>query len=495
MMKKRLLCLMMISCLALSACAPSPAPVEEQADPVATLSPAVDGNTPPVGDAALMAEETFALYLPDSAGEHLLCQYVPLQSNRGRHPAETVVRAILTRTVTPMPLTLVGNTPIEISGGVCTVHLSTSALLMDAREYYTLCLSLSATLDELPGIDAVNVLVAGQAPALDISGHLPAGCLLPSTAQTLPVLWRSVESRRPAVGASADSAPLTAACCLYFPLADGSGVMPEVRSLTFPGQSPAQLAQGLVNALFSGSSNPLFAPLASLSMDMTAAPEVIAVTGGARRITLHFPADLESRLRQASIEPACLYAALTCTLTTFIPSLQSVQIQAGQNRITSVIHPTFGSMLFPGGVMTRADYAPFILESRSLLFPRNGLLTPLTVFFPQGEAYSPRRILLKLFGDAPQNADRLTPEGLTDADILGLSVQGDTLLVHFSGRTADIIKGSGMDQQMMCRSITSALGTCLNVRRVRYYFGGEALSDLGQDVVWDGDFFVLPVQP
>jgi len=339
------------------------------------------------------------------------------------------------------------------------------------------------------------VLIADQAMGMDISSVLPLGCITAHPGEPLPALWEQLLSRRTPLGESPASMATTASAALYFPLADGSGVMPEVRSLTFPGQSPAQLAQGLVNALFSGSSNPLFAPLASLSMDMTAAPEVIAVTGGARRITLHFPADLESRLRQASIEPACLYAALTCTLTTFIPSLQSVQIQAGQNRITSVIHPTFGSMLFPGGVMTRADYAPFILESRSLLFPQNGLLMPLTVFFPQGEAYSPRRILLKLFGDAPQNTDRLTPEGLTDADILGLSVQGDTLLVHFSGRTADIIKGSGMNQQMMCRSITSALGTCLNVRRVRYYFGGEALSDLGQDVVWDGDFFVLPVQP
>ena len=92
-----------------------------------------------------------------------------------------------------------------------------------------------------------------------------------------------------------------------------------------------------------------------------------------------------------------------------------------------------------------------------------------------------------------RHTDRRTPleslpEGLTDADVLGLSVENGTLLVNLSARYGEVIRQSDLDQRLMAYSMVNTLCERLNVRRARFFFGGEAVDSLGSALCWSGEF-------
>ena len=501
-MKTKRLAALMLLCLTLTACvAPQPA-----AAPSSTLLPVIDDVVAPVGDASLFYAQTVALYLPSPDGQRLVCQYETLTLNRGRHPAEAVARALLAHpgneAAAPLGghviLQLSASNPIELSGELCTVNLMPSALQLDHEALYTACLGLTTTLCELPGIRAVNVLAGGQAIALDVANRLPMGCLSPHTGAELPILWSQMEARRVPIGDDPSGVPLTAAAALYYPLADGSGVVPDVRTLTFAGQQPDQLIEALLTALsvpptrLSGT-----AALPGLRSFMTAAPTLTDLETGGRMVTLRFAPSLDAALSTAGLDTACFAASLTCTLTTFIPSLTAVQLYIGDQPFTSVYGPETGSLLFPGGVMRRADYAPLIRAQVAFYLPRGGRLETVVRHLPDDEAYHPRTLLLALMA-GPTAAESqagwspLLPGGLSDADILGISVEGDTLLVNFSARAAQCFSDSELDQHLMCRGLVSALCELMDVRRVRFFFGGDTVGTLRGPIFWGGEFLYSP---
>ena len=84
------------------------------------------------------------------------------------------------------------------------------------------------------------------------------------------------------------------------------------------------------------------------------------------------------------------------------------------------------------------------------------------------------------------------PPDLTDADILGLALQEDTLLVNLSARYAEVIRTSNSDQRLAAYAAVNTLCEMLNVRRVRFYFGDKQVETLGTDLCWDGEFLYNP---
>ncbi len=495
----KLLALLCALCLMLSGCAAPELPL-----PSVTLPPVTSTLHAPVGDAALSILATVALYLPSRDRQRLVCLYEEISLNRGRHPAEAVAKALLSHEgsdlVSPLggsvSLYLSGYNPVELSGGVCTVNLGSSALQLDEADFYTVALALSSTLCELPGIRGVNVLVSGQAVGMDISGRLPLGVVTPRTDTELTVLWEQMSARRAPVGVNPADTPLSSAATLYFPLADASGAVPEIRSLDFPGQAPAQLAQTLLHALSSGPKQlENVAALPDLAALLTRAPEVQSLSDGGQMLTLRFPASLDQTLKEHGVDTACFAAALTLTMTTYIPSLSSVQLYAGDSLLTSLYNPALGSQLFPGGMMRREHFADYVRQPAALYLPRNGALQAAMRAMPDESAFHPRAVLLALLSgptpaEAAQGYAAVLPPGLSDADILGIAIEGDALLVNLSDRFALAIRDSGMDQHLMARSLTATLCQCTSTRRLRIFFGGKAVEDLGSDVCWSGEFLL-----
>ncbi len=487
---RKLLCLLL--CALLTGCAATP-----NIQPSAALPSPVPGPEAPIGDAGLRRDVIVPLYLPSQDGQTLLTFYERLSLPLDRHPAEGVLQALLAHKGNsrvrslggPVTLTLSGANPVEISGGVCTVNLSASALQLSAQGLYTVALAITATLCELEDISYVNLLIAGTPVGMDVGGNLPLGSLNASTSQELPVLWEQFSARRTPVGELPAHTPLTATATLYFPLADGRGIVPEPRRISFPGQHPQQQVIALLTALSAGADIlEDTAELPDLNTLLLFAPEITELDNGGRRATLHFTADATKRLTDAGCDPSAAFAAITTTLTTFVPSLQQVCILTGDGALTSLYSDSLGSMLFPGGLMSRASFSHALMGQATVYVPQGHGVAPRLLALPYRSTGNPRTLLLAMASPAVG----ALPEGLTDADILGLSVQDGTLLVNLSARYAEVIRSSEQDQRLMAYSMVNTLCRVLSVRRVRFYFGGEEIEGLGSSLVWNGDFLYNP---
>lgn len=152
-MRKRFLAALLCLTLLLGGCTSTQRQITDSGVS-ATLPPAAQPYTAPVGDAALDYTAQVELMLPSRDHSRLLAQQVQLTLNHGQHPAETVLRALFSfeanRRVDALGgdvrLQLAGVNPVEISCGVCTVTLGGLGLQLDHPSFYRACQGMAATL-------------------------------------------------------------------------------------------------------------------------------------------------------------------------------------------------------------------------------------------------------------------------------------------------------------------------------------------------------------
>ena len=505
MIKRLLLCLMAAVCaLSLTGCY---TPLDTAFSPVATLPPATSRHLPPLGDEGMSYDSSEAMYLPSLDGQRLLAQYAPVALSHSQHSAESIVRALLSYPSNALVeelgagvgLALYGPDPVEISGGVCTVNLSSSAMQLEHNVFHKVCMALAATLCEMPDIHYVNVLVADQAVGMDITGNLPMGSITAHPGDELPLLWEQLEARRAPVGTSPSAMPLTGTATLYFPLKGGEGVIAEPRNLTFPGQSADQLALGLLSALSAG---PRYlkdtCDMPDIAQMMSANPLVADLEDGGRMLNLYFRQDLAQALSSTGVDPACYMASAVATLTTFIPAISSVRVYVGEKTIASLTHPTHGTMNFSGGFMRRADFQSYFMGQSTVFFSRGQQLAAVTRAMPDDDVLSPRALLAALMAGPTQaeldhGIEPSLPEELTADDVLGLSLEGDTLLVNLSSRFAQTVRQQAASwEQVVCYGMVNTLCRATGAARVRFFFDGKILEELGSSLYWGGEFLYNP---
>ena len=486
-MKHLRMALCLLLCLCLCGCTAAPARL-----PDVTLPPMEPGPAAPVGDAALQYSATVPLYLPSRDGQALLSFYQTLTFTAGQHPAEAILRALLRHAGNDrvaslggtVELTLSGNEAVVICNGICTVNLASSALLLSSEALYTAAQAITMTLCQLADIDYVTLLVAGSPAALDVSGNLPLGLLSPEPGLELPILWEQFNAKRPPVGTLASATPLTATAALFFPLLDGTGIAAEARSLSFPGQHPQQLIVTLLEALSSGAVS-METSLPPILPQLLFMPEVEELEGGGRRATLHFSTDTLEALEKRGCDPLCFFAALTMKMVNFVPSLQQVCILLGNGALTNVPSEVHGARLFPGALHTREHYLPLLMGQCTLFLPVESGLKAKSVTMHYTQARSPRALLTRL------SQEGALPASLRDNDILGVSVHDGTLLINLSDRYGELLRAAA-DQRIAAYSAVTTLCSALDVRRVRFYFGGYALDTLDGDLIWSGEFLYNP---
>ncbi len=464
---------------------------ESVIETVPTLPPISPDEKAPVGDAGLRYEAIATLYLPSKNGTTLLAQYQPLTLTHEQHPAETVLRALMAHPGNEqvrslagyITLSFFGANPVEVAGGVCTVNLSASALQLSQEELYTAALAMASTLCELDGIDYMTLLVAGTPVAMDISGCLPLEAMTSAVGLELSVLWEQLAARRAPVGTVPTDTALTATAALYHPLAAG-GVTPSVRRLTFPGQDASQQVQTLLEALSASPSLSGASDLPALHQLLLEPPLINDLNSGGKRATLRFAPETDRLLTESGCDIASVYAGIVLTLTTFVPSLQQVCILLGEDGLTSLHSNALGSMLFPGALHKRSDYAHALRTPLPLYLPDGNGLGAHWVSAPWREAFSLRKrlILLSSYLELP----------MTDADILGLSVTGDTLHINLSTRWADALNRSDLDERLIAFSLVDTLCKPTGTRRTRISFGSGTLETLRGDLCWSGEFYYDP---
>ena len=502
-MRKKGTCLLLAVCCAVFLTGCTGKVTEEDNSPVPTLRPAEARYTAPDGDGIVAEGREYRIYLPGRDSLRMVSRSVYLEPANLNDTAEALVNSLIAfegdgearkfgGTRTPE---LYGAHPIEISGGVCTVNLSSSMLQLSLSDYYKHCLALSTTLCEIDGINSVNVLVADKSVALDISGNLPMGTLIAHQGENIAVLWEQMEAKRTPLGEDSSKNPLNSLATLYYPLPDNRGVGCTIRMVNFEGQKPEQLAAGLISAVndvrrdMTGGQN--FPELKGL---MTHDPVVSELEDGTRLITLSLREGTEAILAEGRTDLACFAAAMTYTLTTFIPGTTAVCIRIGDKPVTELKTARFNAVTALGGLVTRPAVEPFLMSNVTVYFARNGILCECERPVARRSVDSLRAQMCALMDgpDATEMEEGISatlPDAVREDDILGIAAEGDTLLVNLSERFRAEIQERGRDEEtLICYSIVNTLCKNSGMKRVRFFFEGEQAEYVAGTIYWAGEF-------
>ena len=469
-----------------------------------TLPPANVSIQAPDGDRAVRRAGNYTVYIPEKNELQLTSRNIYLEEAGLQATAEVLVRSLLEAVggSSGGMLSLYREQAPEISGGICTVNLDPSALRLSYSDYYRLSIALATTLCELEEIDGVNVLTADRSVALDTTGNLAMGTLTGHPGENLPVLWEQMEAKRAPLGNDANNisrTPLSATATVYYPLPDGRGIGCETQMLTFPGQTPDQLADMLITALSetmkrrTGSEG-----LPELKAYMRNTPVVTPRENGGRTVNIIFSDDIDQLLDRWNTDLPCLIAAVTCTMITFIPDVEDVSVRIGDTPVTEMSNSyhTTGTIL--SGMFHRSVAAEFLTGSVNVFCEKDGRLVSCEKPVERELADSPRAILGALL-EGPNRRERengispTVPEGVREEDIQGIAAEGDTLLVNLSGRFRTMIREYGAEKEaLLCYSMVNTL--CLNsgMKRVCFFFDGEQTETIAGEIYWGGEFIYNP---
>ena len=503
-MMKKSLCVLTVLCLlaALSSCARNGG--EEQA-PVETLPPASVAYEAPDGDRVIRKPADYQVFYPEKNGQKLTVSSIHLDEADLKETAIALVGSVLTEINgngalrTERDLETVKETPVEISGGICTVNLSSSALQLSYSEYYRLSLALSTTLCALDEIEYVNVLTAGQSVALDSAGRLPMGSLPGHADENLSVLWEQMEARRTPQGGEAGKTPLNAQTTMYFPLTEGRGIACESLRITFEGQTASQLSSGLLDAMSETVRGRIESDnVPDLWEYMVHEPVASEMEEGGKLITISFREDLQELLDGWRTDISCLAAAVTMTLTTFVPGTAAVCFRIGDKPVTDLDSSRYRVGTILGGLMRRSVFETFLTGSADVYFVKDGKLIRTEKPVDRDMADSPRAQLGALMQgpDSVEKEKGITsplPEDTGEDDLLGISADGDTLLVNFSSHFRDAVEAQGPENEMLlCYAIVNTLCSNTGMKRVCFFFEGEQTEEIAGRIYWAGEFLFNP---
>jgi hypothetical protein len=503
--KARAMLAALCAALCLSSCMNAGIPVQEnQSYALPDLPPEF---TAPIGDASLEYTEPVVFYLPRHDGNRLISVTEPIALSEGRLTAESVVRLLLEQSgssiASPLggdvKLTLYGANPVEVSGDVATVNLSASALQMDRQTLFLVGHAITNTLTELTPIQYVNTLVMDKKLALDLGATVPVGAMTRSMGEDIGALYEQQMSRRVLAAENAADKRMTETVTLYFPLSAINGVMAEARNITFPSMEPADMVVALLEELSAGAAVVKESPaMPQLAEYLTEAPKLSQPSSvGGTLITLKFSYLFDEMLHAAGVSRASMLAAICYTLTTFIPNVAGIEAYVDNERVEHVMLGSISGILFDGGVERRADYAALLMDDCTLYFAdaAGQKLVEVKRPVPFYLTSNPRALLGELFKgpsaeDSAQGAQGLIPAGmLKDPDIIGISLDGDTLLINFSNAFLEAGKGITADEdRLLAYSLVNTLLYAANARRVAFFAGGNPIEGFTDEIYWKGWF-------
>ncbi len=504
MMKKRALCLLTALCLAaaLSGCARNGG---EEAEPVPTLAPASVAWEAPDGDRVIGQPGEYLLYVPERNQPKLGIRSVVTERAGLAETTEELARRVLAEVNSngslrvQRELDLYRETPVEISRGVCTVNLASSALQLSYSDYYRLAAALATTLCEVDEIRSVNVLTAGQSVPMDSAGRLPLGSMSGHADENLSVLWEQMEARRTPSGGDAGKTPLSTQATVYYPLTGGQGVSCLSRRINFEGQTASQLSSTLLNAISEtvrGETDSDNVP--DLWEYMVHEPVANEMEEGGKLITLSFRDDLQELAEGWQTDIPCLAAAVTLTLTTFVPGTTAVCFRIGDTPVTELNSGRFRIGTVLGGLMRRGMFSTFLTGNTTVFFEKDGRLVRTEKTLDRETADSPRAQLAALMQgpdsrDLEKGITSPMPEGMREDDLIGIAPEGETMLVNLSGRFRDAIEKQGPEKEMLlCYAMVNTLCENNGMKRVCFFFEGEQTEWIAGEIYWAGEFLYNP---
>ena len=135
-----------------------------------------------------------------------------------------------------------------------------------------------------------------------------------------------------------------------------------------------------------------------------------------------------------------------------------------------------------------------MMGSTTVFFARNGILCECERPVARRSADSLRAQICALM-DGPDATEleegicATLPEAVREDDILGISAEGDTLLVNLSESFRAEIQEQGRDAEtLICYSMVNTLCKNTGTTRVRFFFEGAQVEYVAGTIYWAGEF-------
>lgn len=499
---KALLCLLL--CILLGGCT-SGIPALQHGETV-TLPPVSVSWKAPTGDTNQDVTQSVLLYVPDITGTRLIAQTERITYSASRHPAEETLKRLFAYagSSAAQPFTK-GRTlqlstvnPVEISGDTATVNLGASALTLSHEDLYVACQAIANTLCQWGDIKYVNVLVNSSQPGLDVAASMPAGCFTSNLTDTIDALSSYARS----LSATAADRRFSMEATLYYPAYSGKGILAESRTLNFSSRSKPVMIETLLDALSSGAQtlkNVPAVPALAAYLNEAPAVEDLAVTGGQHAV-LRFRLAFNEALIAAGVPRSVMMASLAYTITTFVPGLSGVTIYIGDELVTAVV-PTGvyegagEAVSFEGGLMRRSSFSGFLLTNCTLYFADGaGKLTAVQRPIPYYQARSARYLLnCLLLGpqpyDSAQSLAAVAPQGVGDADLMGIAIENGRALLNLSQGFKTACEGyDEVQERLLVYSLVNTLTELPDVRTVALFVAGAQPETLCGQLYLPGEF-------
>ena len=225
---------------------------------------------------------------------------------------------------------------------------------------------------------------------------------------------------------------------------------------------------------------------------------------GQRIMVLRFQDALNGILLSGGITRSVMVASLVCTAHTFIPGLDGVEIWIGSEQLTSLTPlSTYNgageTMRFDRGLMKRGDFSDFLLSCCTLYFANaDGELVAVKRPIPFYSAGNPRAVINELMR-GPQPYDSLSgllpvlPDGLQDADLIGVSLDQSAMVLNFSDQLLRLCQDMPPQRERsLIYAVVNTLCRLPGVKRVSFFVMGQQPETLAGAVFLPGDFLPRP---
>lgn len=506
-----LLSLLLTACIMLCSCTNNGIPVTDS-HPLYTLPPAFVSYVPPIGDAALEYTKTATLYLPRHDGTRYAATITKVPFSPTRPNAESLMLSLLnypgdglvSAIGGSVKLSLYGVSPVEVSNDVATVNLSASALQLSRKELYAVCQAITNTLTELPEISYVNLLVADKPVGIDTGNTLPMGTFSRNVSSDINAVYEQLYSNRVGPNDRASDKRLSTNVTLYFPLTGVQGIVSEVRSCSFTSLETSDMVVKLLRELGKGPAQDIQSPTLPLLADLLIDTPIISHSdiAGGELISLTFAHNLDDMLTGYGLTRAQSMASICYTLCTFFPNVAGIKVQIGSANVDSAVFAgeTESSITFDNNIQTRSNFATALYDYMTLYLTNSttGQLEQTLRPIPYYHKNNPRTLLVELAKgpkscDSADNLAAVMPtNSISDSDILGLSISGNTLIINFASLFSGI--GADMDvnqERLLAYAIVNTLCANEQTKNLCIFINNKQFDGFSGEIYWGGLFFPM----
>ncbi len=491
-MRRRTLIALLCVLLTLTGCV-SNLPAEKQSDG-AMLPDVRVGPESPIGDSQSARDVNMVLYLPDADVTRLVATVRKVTVQPGQSRYEACMEALLDvinvsdfhSGYQQLRLAPVSN-PVESSGELVTVNMHTTARSLEDEAIFALRVAIANTLTELPGTNYVNVLINGRDIGLDFTGTLPTGVMARYPSGDISTYWGLMDTQVKSVDAE-----LQKVAALYFLSEDGGSLLSELRNIVFPVRDTAKYAARILEELTISTQEHGIRTVVPTSEWFDRDPVFVRAEGASMgHIELYFSQYIDDFLMLHGNTRGMLLSSICYTLTSFIPQLEGIIAYVDGEMITEVELMDGSDWTAANGLMRREDFASLAADTCTVFYPLADHTGIRAVKRPIAQRLRTQpRALLREMMKPPETATltNALPIGTTDADVLGLKIDGDTALINLSESFAQACRDlSDVEERNLVYCIVNTLTEIDGVNRVRFFVNGQ-VGVLAKHLFMEGEF-------